>query len=409
MPGLLEAICTVLDWTVACYWSVDPDDARLTWAQPDADLAGFRALTERAVLSTALLPGRVAASGRSEWIADLEPERFPRAPVAVAEGLRSGVAFPVFVDGEVAGVIEAFVSARRAFDHELVPMLEAIGVQLGQFIRRMRIDDERSQLLLREQQARAEAEAAAATLRKLERVSDAALQNVALEDLLNALLERIVEVLQADTAAILLRGDDDRLYLRATVGLGAERDRAVAIPIGQGVAGRVAASRRSLLVPDLTKVELVSPVLRDRGINSMVAIPLIVADEVIGVMHAGSEAFAQFVEDDARLLELTADRIALAINQAALHDAERAAQERLYFLGEASALLSASLDVEETLADSCEARRAAFRRLVRRRARPARTAASSRSPHTAIAVRHPQGMGRRSCSRSSCTSERSAA
>ncbi len=124
-------------------------------------------------------------------------------------------------------------------------------------------------------------------------------------------------------------------------------------------------------MPDLTKVELVSPVLRDRGINSMVAIPLIVADEVIGVMHAGSEAFAQFVEDDARLLELVADRIALAINQAALHDAERAAQERLYFLGEASALLSASLDVEETLADSCEARRAAFRRLVRRRARPA--------------------------------------
>ncbi len=188
VPGLLEAICTVLDWTVACYWSVDPDDARLTWAQPDADLAGFRALTERAVLSTALLPGRVAASGRSEWIADLEPERFPRAPVAVAEGLRSGVAFPVLVDGEVAGVIEAFVSARRAFDHELVPMLEAIGVQLGQFIRRMRVEDERSQLLLREQQARAEAEAAAATLRKLERVSDAALQNLALEDLLNALL-----------------------------------------------------------------------------------------------------------------------------------------------------------------------------------------------------------------------------
>jgi signal transduction histidine kinase len=70
---------------------------------------------------------------------------------------------------------------------------------------------------------------------------------------------------------------------------------------------------------------------------------------VIGVVHAGSVAYAQFVEDDARLLELIADRIALAINQAALHDAERVAQERLQFLGEASALLASSLDVDETL------------------------------------------------------------
>src|SRR5205823_4160557 len=61
------------------------------------------------------------------------------------------------------------------------------------------------------------------------------------------------------------------------------------------------------------------------------------------------EAYAQFVEDDARLLELIADRIALAINQASLFEAERAAQERLAFLSEASALLASSLDVEGTL------------------------------------------------------------
>ena len=70
---------------------------------------------------------------------------------------------------------------------------------------------------------------------------------------------------------------------------------------------------------------------------------------MIGVVHAGSEAYAQFVEDDARLLELIADRIALAINQASLYEAEHAAQQRLRFLGEAGALLGSSLDVEKTL------------------------------------------------------------
>ena len=71
----------------------------------------------------------------------------------------------------------------------------------------------------------------------------------------------------------------------------------------------------------------------------------------VRLVHAGSEAFAQFVEEDARLLELIADRIALAINQASLYEAERAAQERLQFLAEASAILGSSLDVDKTLAE----------------------------------------------------------
>ena len=132
--------------------------------------------------------------------------------------------------------------------------------------------------------------------------------------------------------------------MRATVGLEQEIAHAVPVPLGAGMAGRVAAtSRAACSSRTCSEVELVSPVLRERGINSLVAIPLIVEDRVIGVVHAGSEAFAQFVEEDARLLELIADRIALAINQASLHEAERAAQERLQFLAEASALLGASL------------------------------------------------------------------
>src|SRR5581483_2814101 len=262
----------------------------------------------------------------------------------------SGFAIPVLIEDEVAGVIEAFTRNRREEDREMLPTLEAIGAQLGQFMRRSKAEEERAMLLQRERLARADAEAAAATLRKLERVSDAALQHLSLQDLLHALLARIVEVLEADTASILLVGDDGRLHLRAAVGFGDAWERAVPVPVGEGMAGRVAASREPLLVPDLSQVELVSPLLRMRGINSVVAIPLVVEDSVIGVAHAGSEALAQFVEEDARLLSLIADRIALAINQASLRDAERAAQERLQFLSEASALLASSLDVEETLA-----------------------------------------------------------
>lgn len=181
-------------------------------------------------------------------------------------------------------------------------------------------EEERRRLLQREQAARASAEAAAATLSKLERVTEIALRHLSLGDLLHALLERVVEVLEADIAAILLLDENGALAVRSAVGLSLEHARAV--PVGEGMAGRVAVTRAPLLVPDLSKIELVSPVLRERGVNSLVAIPLIV--EVI-------------------------DRIAFAVNQASLHEAERAAQERLQFLGEVSALLGSSLDVDTTL------------------------------------------------------------
>ncbi len=350
VPRVLAAIVETLGWDVACFWSTQPDAPRLVSVRPGLQLDGFLAMTERLTLSPAMLPGRVVLSGAPEWLDELAPDRFRRASVAAAEGLRSGVAFPVPIESEVVGALEVFSTARRPHDPELERTLGAIGTQLGQFVRRRRAEEERAQLLQRERQARANAEAAAATLRKLGRVSEAALAHLSLSDLLNALLERIVEVLQADSAAILLVGADEHLHVRATVGLEQEIASAVPVPLGAGLAGRVAATRVPMLVPDLSGIELVSPVLRDRGINSLVAIPLIVEDRVIGVVHAGSEAFAQFVEEDAHLLELIADRIALAIHQASLHEAERAAQQRLQLLAEASALLGASLDIDRTLA-----------------------------------------------------------
>ena len=105
--------------------------------------------------------------------------------------------------------------------------------------------------------------------------------------------------------------------------------------------------------------------LRERGINSLVAIPLVVEDAVIGVVHAGSEAYAQFTDDDARLLELIADRIALAIKQAspARGRAGGAGAAAVPRRGE-QALLASSLDARR--------RRCARRRSSRRRASPTR-------------------------------------
>jgi signal transduction histidine kinase len=354
VPRVLEALVVAFGLEVASFWPAGADERAAVWARPGAGLDGFVAASERSLLSAVMPAARALASVEPLWLDQLEEHDFENAPIALAEGLRFAVAFPVAVGHEVLGAIEAFGRTRVARAPELEASLAVLGAQLGQFLRRKRVEEERAGLLHREREARAEAEAAAATLQKLERVSKAALEHLSLDDLLSALLERIVEVLDADIGAILLIGPDGDLHMRASVGLDRELRHAVAVPLGAGMAGRVAAERRPLLVPDLSQRELVSPVLRERGINSLAAIPLVVEDAVIGVCHVGSEAYAQFVDEDVRLLELIADRIALAINQASLYEAEREVQQRLSFLGEASTLLASSLDVERTLRSVAE-------------------------------------------------------
>ena len=240
---LLETVCTAIGWDVGCYWPVDPSEPRRTWVREGVGADGFVALTERASLETSLVPGRVAATGEAEWLADLSPERVARASIADAEGLKSGLALPVVAEGEVHGVIELFAATRRSHEPDLLASLSAIATQLGQFLLRKRAEDERANLLRRERESRAEAESAATTLRKLQRVSEVALTQRSLPRLLASLLERIVEVLDAETSAILLVSDDGLLRVRATVGLDEQIGLAVPIPVGAGMAGRVAATR----------------------------------------------------------------------------------------------------------------------------------------------------------------------
>lgn len=179
----------------------------------------------------------------------------------------------------------------------------------------------------RAEAARAAAEAATAELRAIQTVTDAALAHLQLDDLLSQLLARIHEVLQADVVGILLVTDDGReLVASAGVGLEEEVSQGLRIPMGRGIGGRVAAQREPLVVEDLAMVEVASTVLQQKGVRSLVSVPLMVEGRVLGVLQVGTLPRRRFGDDEVRLLRLVADRIALAIAQARLYETERRAR-----------------------------------------------------------------------------------
>ena len=69
-----------------------------------------------------------------------------------------------------------------------------------------------------------------------------------------------------------------------------------------------------------------NPVLREAGVRSLIGVPLLHLGTLIGVVHAGAYRPGYFSQDDGLLLQLVADRVALAITQSRLYEAEREAR-----------------------------------------------------------------------------------
>ena len=152
-------------------------------------------------------------------------------------------------------------------------------------------------------------------LRRLETVTDAGLAQLDLDALLDELLERVRELLHADTAAVLLL-EPSAQYLVATAARGLEEEvrQGVRIPLGKGFAGRIAAQKCAVFIDKVDHTNVLNPILRDKGIHSLLGVPLLVGGDVLGVLHVGTLTPRKFSADDTDLLQLVADRIALAVH-----------------------------------------------------------------------------------------------
>jgi serine phosphatase RsbU (regulator of sigma subunit)/anti-sigma regulatory factor (Ser/Thr protein kinase) len=158
-------------------------------------------------------------------------------------------------------------------------------------------------------------------LEDVQKVTESALAYLDLDDLLRELLDRVTDILDTDTAAVLLLEEGGRtLAARAAKGLEEEVERGFQLPIGRGFAGRVAFAREPMVIEDLEEsaIQPVNPLFREKGVRSLLGVPLMVEAEVIGVLHVGSLTQREFQESDIELLQLVADRVALSIEHSRL-------------------------------------------------------------------------------------------
>ncbi|MGQ4414050.1 SpoIIE family protein phosphatase [Streptomyces sp. SAS_269] len=171
-----------------------------------------------------------------------------------------------------------------------------------------------------------------------------------LDGLLQRTVERARDMLDGDSAFLLLATDDEtELEVRASTGLPSARQRFARVPVEAGP-GRYGSARMPAVHDDLTAVPGAVPLLSGTGMRSVVTVPLKVEGRLTGSLGVAAEAPGRYSNEEALRLQFAADRIALAVESARLGELERLRRGSLSFLVEASDLLAGTLDRDQTLA-----------------------------------------------------------
>ncbi len=227
--------------------------------------------------------------------------------------VRSEVAVPLIARDKLVAVLDLQSADPNAFDRRITAMLELIASRFS-----LAIDVAQLYHAQTKQHS---------TLQTLQQIAQEFAQILQLEELLQKIATLVRTLIRYDVLSIYLK-EPRRPLLKHYFGVKfQERVQWRDMDIGQGLVGRAAQLREPVLVEDTSQdpqyIELTP------GIRSEVAIPLMLKNEVIGVLNLESERLACFSSEDMHTLMLLAPQVAAAIENARLYEEKALSEARL--------------------------------------------------------------------------------
>jgi signal transduction histidine kinase len=349
-PKLLQYVCQALGWELGELWCVNAESNTLhiegSWHVPSYEVDEFEKASRKTILFPGIdLVGRVLSSGQPAWIENVvQDSNFPRAPIAARVGLHGAFAFPIRI-GETVGCVMAFYNREIVEpDAEMLQMFEALGRQVGDFIKRTRAEEERDKLLIFERIARSEAEANADKLAFLGEASTILASSLDYQTNLITVARLAVNRL-ADWCAVDVVSEDQSFHRVALVHRDpARRDWArefqsrftsqAGAPNGVAHVMRTGKARIYTDIPDSMLIALAQDaehfrILQELGLASAMVVPLTARGRTLGAITFSSENPARrYTPEDLAFAEELAARAALNIDNARLYsEAQKALHE----------------------------------------------------------------------------------
>ena len=256
------------------------------------------------------LTGRAAQSLATVRVNDVDIEP---GYLRAIDSVRSELAVPLVARGRLVAVLDLQSADPNAFDRRVSDLLELVASRFS-----LAIDV--AQLY----HARAQQHTVLSTLQQIAHEFSSILQ---LGDLLQKISTLVRTLIRYDVLAIYLK-DSRRPLLRHYFGVKfEERVQWRDIEIGRGLVGTAAAAREPVLVPDTSQDPRY--IASMPGICSEVAVPLMLKNELIGVLDLECVRPAAFGSDDVNTLTLLAPQISAAIENARLYEEKARNEARL--------------------------------------------------------------------------------
>ena len=339
---VVQAVQDVMGYRMASILLLDEPGHLLVAAAISTNLRDRIPLGDRVPVGRGMV-GAAAATGRTQLANDVARNpQYTRAPGAWDPG--SEISVPLKTAEAVLGVLDVEDEHKSAFGADDVQVLEALAEQLVVILGKAR--------LLESERRRAERIAILNSIGRQITVS------LSVEGLLSAAVDAIHHDLHYQAVGVLLLdpADPEQLELRAMGG--DRRDlgqwKQYRQPLAAGIVGRAARLRRRVLVNDVAADADYSPMPspQPHKVQAQLAVPICIAQRLLGVLNV--EDAQPFTEDDATGLEIIADQLAIALENARLFDDTQANLAQLSTLYELSQRLSQADDLRALMRAALE-------------------------------------------------------
>ncbi|MGB9285445.1 MAG: GAF domain-containing protein, partial [Candidatus Sulfotelmatobacter sp.] len=180
---------------------------------------------------------------------------------------------------------------------------------------------------------------------------------------LDEVLQRILAIAHdyfhlRNVAILLLDQQSQELYVRSQIGWDEGQDK-VRLSVGKGLTGIAAQKKQPVYAPDVTKDSRYF--CSAKSTSSELAIPLMVRDEVVGVLDCQSDRVDHFDSETIDLLTLFSTQASIALQNARLYSLEQQRARQLQAINAIAQQTTAVLDLEELLSRVCQLIQDAFR------------------------------------------------
>jgi GAF domain-containing protein/CheY-like chemotaxis protein len=258
--------------------------------------------------------------------------------LVMREGYRAALSVPILIKDELHGALSSYWWEPHEPSPSEIALMSALAGQAAIAIENARLYGA--------------ATARGRRLAALARLTETLTATLSLEDVLGRVVRSAVELFGSSVARLWLVDDDGQsLTLRAhagtlTASLGVTR-----LEPGEGLMGRIVASRSPLVIADLRGDPRVRSAgrIRAEGLVSFAGVPLILGDRVLGALAIALREAHRFSEEELSLLHSLANHAAIAIENARLYSETAGHLAETRALLEIAGILNSTLDPTRVL------------------------------------------------------------